>query len=103
MKATITVLLAASILTAFGPAAADSGAVPAEEEAKAITGMILSVNYATGDLLVYQDSGSVIALYGLNRSGLRDIGAGDRVTVIFGPNLEVVQIQKMAVQAIGYD
>lgn len=96
-------LLAASILTAFGPAVADSGADPAEDEAKAITGMILSLSYVTGDMLVYQDSGSVIALYGLNRSGLRDIGAGDRVTVTFGPDLEVVQIRKMAVHAIGYE
>jgi hypothetical protein len=65
--------------------------------------MILTVGHVTGDILIYQDSGSVIALYGLQRAGLGDIGAGDRVAVTFGNDLEVVDIQKIAVTAIGYD
>ena len=103
MKATIVVLLVASIMAAFGPAAADNDSYPAEDEVRSITGTILTVSYATGDMLIYQDSGSVIALYGLHRSRLRDIGAGDRVAVTFGTDLEVMHIRKMAVTAIGYD
>ena len=63
----------------------------------------MSVSYATGDMLIYQESGSVIALYGLKRSGLREIGAGDQVAVTFGADLEVERIQKMAVTSMRYD
>jgi hypothetical protein len=62
---------------------------------QAVTGTILSVSYATGDILISQDSGSLLALYGINRDRLRDIGAGDRVTVIFGENLEVAAIERI--------
>jgi hypothetical protein len=53
------------------------------------------VSYATGDILIYQDSGSLLAVYGLKRSRLRDIGAGDRVAVTFRENLEVATIERI--------
>ena len=103
MQKMVVLWLVVSIMMAFGPAVADDGPAPGEEAHRSITGIILSVSYATGDMLIYQDSGSVIALYGLHRSRLRDIGAGDRVAVTFGTDLEVMHIRKMAVTAIGYD
>ena len=36
-----------------------------------------------------------MALYGINCDRLRDIGAGDRVAVTFGENLEVAAIEKI--------
>lgn len=100
----MTVLwLAVCMMTAFGPAAADEALAPLDDIHRHVTGVILSVSYATGDMLVCQDSGSVIALYGLEQAGLREIGAGDRVAVTFGPNLEVERIQKMAVTSMRYE
>lgn len=100
----MTVLcLAVCILTAFGPAGADEALEPLDDAYRHVTGVILAVSYTTGDMLVYQDSGSVIAVYGLERTGILDIGAGDRVAVTFGPDLEVERIQKMAVTSMRYE
>lgn len=84
-----------AILLAAMPAAAAEQPPTATYSSRAVTGTILSVSYATGDILLYQDSGSLLALYGLNRSRLRDIGAGDRVAVTFGENLEVAAIERI--------
>jgi hypothetical protein len=75
-------------------AVADDPPPPVHEGYKHVTGTILSVSYATGEILIYQDSGSLLALYGVHRTRLRDIGAGDRVTVTFGENLEVAAIER---------
>lgn len=99
----IVLWLAVLVISAFGPASADDTPDPREEASRSVTGIILSVSYATGDMLIYQDRGSVIALYGLKRSGLRDIGAGDQVAVTFGADLEVERIQKMAVTSMRFD
>jgi len=85
----------AATLTASLSAAADEKPTDTSERRHAITGTILSVGYATGDILIYQDSGSVLALYGLSRATLRDIGAGDRVAVTFGENLKVAAIERL--------
>lgn len=82
-------------MTASLPTAADEKPIATSDSGHAITGTILSVGYATGDILIYQDSGSVLALYGLNRATLRDIGAGDRVAVKFGENLKVAAIERL--------
>ena len=76
-------------------AAAGDPPQAANDDRQAVTGTILSVSYATGDILIYQDSGSLLALYGLSRTRLRDIGAGDRVAVTFGDNLEVSAIERI--------
>jgi hypothetical protein len=91
------------MLTAFGPAAADDGRGQEGDGARSVTGVVLSVGYATRDMLIYQDSGSVIALYGLTPSRLREIGAGDRVAVTFGADLEVLKIEKKVFTTIRYD
>lgn len=96
-------LLVVFLMTASGPASADDVSPPANDAGRSVTGTILTVSHLTGEMLIYQDGGSVIALYGLRRPGLQDIGAGDRVTVTFGNDLEVVQIRKTAVTAVGYD
>ena len=80
---------------ASAPAVAGDQTAPADDGCQHVTGTILSVSYATGEILIYQDSGSLLALYGIHRSRLRDIGAGDRVTVTFGENLEVASIERL--------
>jgi hypothetical protein len=88
-------MLMMAILLAAMPAAAAEQPPTGTDSSKAVTGTILSVSYATGDILLYQDNGSVLALYGLKRSRLRDIGAGDRVAVTFRENLEVAAIERI--------
>jgi hypothetical protein len=95
MKASIVFLLMMAILLAAMPAPAAEQLPTATDNNRAVTGTILSVSYATGDILIYQDSGSLLALYGLQRSRLRNIGAGDRVAVTFRENLEVAAIERI--------
>lgn len=80
---------------ASAPAVAVDQPAPADNGGKHVTGTILSVSYTTGDILISEDSGSLLALYGIHRSRLRDIGAGDRVAVTFGENLEVAAIERI--------
>ena len=82
-------------LIASAPAVAGDQTAPADDGCQHVTGTILSVSYATGEILIYQDSGSLLALYGVHRARLRDIGAGDRVAVTFGENLEVAAIERL--------
>jgi hypothetical protein len=84
-----------TMLVASTPAVAGEQTAPADEGRNHVTGTILSVSYATGEILIYQDSGSLLALYGVHRRRLRDIGAGDRVSVTFGENLEVASIERL--------
>lgn len=84
-----------AILLAATPTASAEAPRTATASNRAVTGTILSVSYATGDILIYQDSGSLLAVYGLKRSRLRDIGAGDRVAVTFRENLEVATIERI--------
>lgn len=95
MKETIVFLLMAAILLAATPAATAETPATTADPSRAVTGTILSVNYASGDILIYQDSGSLLALYGLKRSRLRDIGAGDRVAITFRENLEIAAIERI--------
>lgn len=95
MKESIVFLLVMAILLAATPTASAEAPRTATASNRAVTGTILSVSYATGDILIYQDSGSLLAVYGLKRSRLRDIGAGDRVAVTFGENLEVATIERI--------
>ena len=84
-----------AILLAATPTASAEAPRTSTASNRAVTGTILSVSYATGDILIYQDSGSLLAVYGLKRSRLRDIGAGDRVAVTFRENLEVATIERI--------
>jgi hypothetical protein len=86
--------MAAILLTATQAATDETSSAPAPSS-NAITGTILAVSHVTGDILISQDSGSLLALYGINRDRLRDIGAGDRVAVTFGENLEVAAIERI--------
>lgn len=95
MKESIVFLLVMAILLAATPTASAEAPRTATASNRAVTGTILSVSYATGDILLYQDNGSLLALYGLKRSRLRDIGAGDRVAVTFRENLEVATIERI--------
>lgn len=95
MKESIVFLLVMAILLAATPTASAEAPRTATASNRAVTGTILSVSYATGDILIYQDSGSLLAVYGLKRSRLRDIGAGDRVAVTFRENLEVATIERI--------
>ncbi len=83
------------MMMASAPAVAGDQTGPADDGRNHATGTILSVSYATGEILIYQDNGSLLALYGIQRTRLRDIGAGDRVTVTFGENLEVTAIERL--------
>jgi len=87
----MTVMLVASVPTV----ADDASRAPDTVGPKHVTGTILTVSYTTGDILIYQDSGTGIALYGIHHTRLRDIGAGDRVAVAFGENLEVATIERI--------
>jgi hypothetical protein len=84
-----------AILLAATPTASAEAPRTATASNRTVTGTILSVSYATGDILIYQGSGSLLAVYGLKRSRLRDIGAGDRVAVTFRENLEVATIERI--------
>ena len=95
MRRIILLSLTAALLMASAAAAADESTIDATISSQAVTGTILAVSYATGDILICQDGGSVLALYGLERDRLLDIGAGDRVAVTFGENLEVAVIQRI--------
>jgi hypothetical protein len=95
MKKPIVFLLMAAILLTATRAATDETSSPPKASNNAITGTILAVSHVTGDILISQDSGSLMALYGINRDRLRDIGAGDRVAVTFGENLEVAAIERI--------
>jgi hypothetical protein len=83
------------MLGGSAPADAADTPHPSPPTGRSVTGTILSVSYATGEILIYQDSGSLLALYGVHRQRLRDIGAGDRVTVTFSENLEVAAIVRI--------
>jgi len=95
MKKSIVFLLMAAILLTATRAATDETPSTPTASSKAVTGTILAVSHVTGDILISQDSGSLLALYGIHRDRLRDIGAGDRVAVTFGENLEVAAIERI--------
>jgi len=95
MKKSMVFFLMTAILLAATPATAAETPPTATDHRQPVTGTILAVGYATGDILLYQDSGSLLALYGLERSRLRDIGAGDRIAITFGENLEVAAIDRI--------
>lgn len=93
-KPIVFLLMAALFLTVVATAAAERPPT-ATDNGRTITGTILSVGYATGDILLYQDGGSLLTLYGLKQSRLRDIGAGDRVIVTVREDLEVATIERI--------
>jgi hypothetical protein len=95
MKKPIFFLLMAAILLTATRAATDEPSSPPKASNNAIIGTILAVSHVTGDILISQDSGSLMALYGIDRDRLRDIGAGDRVAVTLGENLEVAAIERI--------
>ncbi len=81
-------MLIASWATAAGPMPADD---PPE---RLIQGTILTISPITGDLMLSQDQGTVIVLDGIDAATLRDLVAGDRVTVRLGANSKVRQVDR---------
>ena len=87
--------LMTTMLLAAMPAASAETPPAISDHGEAITGTILSVNYASGDMLLYQDGGAILTFYGLERRRLRDIGAGDRVAITLRENHKVVAIERI--------
>ncbi len=68
---------------------------PDDSSDRLVSGTILAISHITGDLMLSQDEGTVIVLYGIDPSTLRELGAGDRVTVRLGGNDEVREVARM--------
>ena len=79
----VTILLIASWASAAGPVPADD---PPE---RLVEGTILTISPITGDLMLSQDEGSVVVIYGIDPAALQVLVAGDRVTIRLGANSEV--------------
>ncbi len=79
----VTILLIASWASAAGPVPADD---PPE---RLVEGTILTISPITGDLMLSQDEGSVVVIYGIDPAALQELVAGDRVTIRLGANSEV--------------
>ncbi len=79
----VTILLIASWASAAGPVPAD------DPPDRLVQGTILTISAVTGDLMLSQDEGSVIVIYGIDPAALQKLVAGDRVTVRLGANSEV--------------
>ena len=60
-----------------------------------VCGTILSISYTTGDLLLSPDEGTVIVLYGIDSAALRDLSAGDRVSIRLGADAEVREVARI--------
>ncbi|MDJ0811561.1 MAG: hypothetical protein QNJ48_07195 [Desulfobacterales bacterium] len=54
-----------------------------------VEGTILTISPITGDLMLSQDEGSVVVIYGIDPAALQELVAGDRVTIRLGANSEV--------------
>ncbi len=54
-----------------------------------VQGTILTISLITGDLMLSQDQGTVVVIYGIDPAVLRDLVAGDRVTVRLGADSKV--------------
>ena len=76
-------MLVASWASAAGPVPADD---PPE---RLVEGTILTISPITGDLMLSQDEGSVVVIYGIDPAALQELVAGDRVTIRLGANSEV--------------
>ncbi len=76
-------MLIASWASAAGPVPADD---PPE---RLVEGTILTISPITGDLMLSQDEGSVVVIYGIDPAALQELVAGDRVTIRLGANSEV--------------
>ncbi len=76
-------MLIASWAIAAGPVPADD---PPE---RLVEGTILTISPITGDLMLSQDEGSVVVIYGIDPAALQELVAGDRVTIRLGANSEV--------------
>jgi hypothetical protein len=95
MKKLMVYFLVTTILLAATPVASAETPPTSTDHDKAVTGTILSVNYASGDMLLCQDGGALLTFYGLERRRLRDIGAGDRVAITLRENRKVVAIERI--------
>ena len=70
--------------------ASAAGPVPADDPPdRLVEGTILTVSPITGDLMLSQDEGSVVVIYGIDPAALQELVAGDRVTIRLGANSEV--------------
>ena len=84
----VTILLIASWVSAAGPVPA------ADPPDRLVEGTVLTISPVTGDLMLSQDEGSVVVIYGIDPAALQELVAGDRVTVRLGANSEVREVAR---------
>ena len=84
----VTILLIASWASAAGPVPAD------DPPDRLVEGTILTVSPITGDLMLSQDEGSVVVIYGIDPAALQELVAGDRVTIWLAANSEVREVAR---------
>ncbi len=81
------------LLIASGAIAAEP--VPADEPSdRLLEGTILTISPITGDLLLSQNEGSVIVIYGMDPERLNGLMVGDRITVRLGRDSRVQEVAR---------
>ena len=84
----VVILLIALGVIAAGPVPADN---PPE---RLVEGTILTISPITGDLLLSQNQGSVVVIYGIDPERLKGLMVGDRVTVRLGKDSRVHEVAR---------
>ncbi len=85
---TVVILLIASGAIAAGPVPA------ADPPERLVQGTILTIGPITGDLLLSQNQGTVIVIYGIDPKRLEGLMVGDRVTVRLGADSCVQEVAR---------
>jgi hypothetical protein len=69
--------------------------VPADDPPdRQVKGTILTISPITGDLLLSQNQGSVIVIYGIDPERLKGLMVGDRITVRLGKDSRVHEVAR---------
>ena len=84
----VVILLIASGAIAAGPVPAD------DSPERLVKGTILTISPITGDLLLSQNQGSVIVIYGIDPERLKGLMVGDRITVRLGRDSRVHEVAR---------
>ena len=84
----VVILLIASGAIAAGPVPAD------DPPDRLVKGTILTISPITGDLLLSQNQGSVIVIYGIDPERLKGLMVGDRITVRLGRDSRVHEVAR---------
>lgn len=78
-----------------------TGGESERDEPLAAEGTVLSVGYATGDMLLSQDEGPVLVFYGIKPADLKWVGAGDRVKVTYGNDFRLLTLRRLDLYSYG--